>query len=808
MHGMEYSIQETEKKWQVFWEKKKVYAYDVHSKKDVFTIDTPPPTVSGAMHLGHAFSYAQGDFIARYKRMQGYEVFYPYGTDDNGLPTERLIESIHKIKAPRMDRNEFVKLCAKTLNEIKPPFIQGWKGIGISCEFDKSYSTIDSHCIATSQKSFIDLYKKGRVYNEETPMMWCTVCQTAIAQAELDDVEMQSSFNDIVFKVGEKELVIATTRPELLCACVAVIAHPADTRYKKYIGKYATVPLFKYDVPIIGDEKADPEKGTGIVMCCTFGDQTDIAWWRTHHLPLKVAVNNAGKMTEIAGAYAGLSLKECRKKIVEDLKQQGLLLIQKPITHSVRVHERCGTEIEFLKTKQWFIRILDKKQELLALADAMHWHPPHMKARYVNWVENLQWDWCISRQRFFGVPFPVWFCEKCGAIHCADAETLPVDPLKDTPQRSCSSCKNRSWIPEKDVMDTWATSSLTPQIALNWLHDKNFEQRFPMDVRLQAHDIIRTWAFYTIVKAQYSHAKVPWKHLMISGHALDPHGKKMSKSKGNVVDPQIVVQEYGADALRFWAASSSLGEDVPYQEKEVITGKKTVVKLYNAAKFTFGNLKEYRLQQPDLQVIDRWMLDKTQQVIKLCTEQFEQYEYAKARLATEHFFWHTFCDYYLELVKDRLYQPEKYEQGKDKKQSAQFVLYQVFLGTLKLCAPIMPHIAEELYQQYYAKKEGCKSIHLSQWPQVNNDFVDSPAGLAGDLLCDILARIRKFKSENSRSLKSPVKKLIIEASPEHRHSIELVLSDLKAAAIVDTIEFGKGMLPCEKYPLKLSIEVP
>jgi len=806
---LNYDPKIEEPKWQKFWADEKVYRFDSKSNKPIYSIDTPPPTVSGKMHLGHSFSYSQQDFIARYHRMKGENVYYPFGTDDNGLPTERLIEKLKNVKSTRMERHEFTGLCYDTLKEIKPAFIQDWINLGMSCDFDGSYSTIDPHCQKTSQYSFIDLFEKGRIFQEESPISWCTLCQTAIAQTEFEDVELTSHFNDIIFKVGGKDVIVATTRPELLPACVAVFVHPDDKRYKDLVGKHAKVPLFNLEVPILTDEKADPEKGTGVVMCCTFGDKTDSEWWYKHRLPLRVAITKDGKLNELGEKYAGLPIKEARKVIIEDMKAAGLLIRQQQITHPVNVHERCGTELEILKTKQWFIRILDKKEELIAAADKMTWYPEHMKSRYVHWVENLNWDWCISRQRYFGVPFPVWYCKECGKVMVADKDSLPVDPLKDKPKKKCG-CGSSEFIPEKDVMDTWATSSVSPQIVTNWQSKGNysvdFKKMYPMSLRPQAHDIIRTWAFYTIVKGIYNCGNVPWNNIMISGWALDPRGKKMSKSKGNVVDPQPMIDKYSADALRFWSAGSKLGDDLPFQEKDLVTGKKMVTKLWNASKFSMQHLQDFALckTDPDLEIMDLWVLSKMQKLIKDCTASFDAYEYAVAKFAAEKFFWGTICDNYLEICKDRLYNPDS--RGKDARLAAQFTLYKILLTTIKLVAPIMPHITESIYQSYFAKSDGAKSIHVSDWPRFEQSFVDEEAEKTGDIAVEIICAIRKFKSEKKVSLKKEVN-IVIECTADQKQRIESVMGDIKSTCTAKNISFGKGSVELESSKVKLGIEL-
>ena len=775
-----YNPKEAEQKWLKYWEKHHIHAFDSRAKKKkTFTIDTPPPTVSGEMHIGHAFSYAQQDFIARYKRMQGFNVFYPFGTDDNGLPTERLVEKMKNVKGITMSRPEFVKLCYQTIKETKKNFVQPWKDLGMSCDFSKSYSTIDNISQRTSQAAFIELYHQGAVYQQDAPVMWCVECQTAIAQAELKDQEKDSTFNDIAFSIGKESLIIATTRPELIPACVALLAHPDDKRYKKYIGKHATVPLFNYEVPIIADVKADPAKGTGLLMVCTFGDKSDVEWWHQYKLPLRSVLNKDGALNDIAGKYATLTIKHARKAILEDLKAAGLLKSQKNIRHVANVHERCDTPIEFLKTRQWFTRILDKKEEWIEAGNRIAWYPEFMKKRYEHWVENLQWDWCISRQRFFGVPFPLWYCKQCNSIILADVKDLPVDPLKDRPKKKCD-CGSAEFEPEKDVMDTWATSSVSPQIAFTTY---GISEQVPMDLRPQASDILSTWCFYTIVKSMYLAKKIPWKNIILSGYIMDPQGEKMSKSKGNVVEPVAIMERYSADALRFWAAGSKLGEDISYQEKDIVTGQKTITKLWNAANLVLANLQGYNGIAPDhVEVIDRWLLQKLDRLIANCTKHFDNYEHAKAKFETEQFFWTIFCDNYLEIAKDRLYNKER---NKESKISAQYAMHLCLKTLLKLFAPIMPYITEEIYQSHFKKDEQADSIHLSAWPAAYR-FTYEFEEKIGDELVQILQEARKYKAQNHLNLKAPVK-ITIEKDKQER--LAELLQDLKAVTCAE-ITFG------------------
>ncbi len=775
-----YNFKEVEEQIRQFWEREKLYKFEI-GKGKIFSVDTPPPTVSGKMHIGHAFSYSQQDFIVRYRRMKGDTIFYPFGTDDNGLPTERLVEKKKGIKARDLPREKFIKICMNFLKEELPKFVQDWKNIGISCDFDIYYSTINEHCRRISQWSFLDLYKKGRIYRKDAPTMYCPECQTGVAQVEVKDKEVDSEFVYIKFKVDNEDLIIATTRPELLPACVSIFYNPEDKRFKHLKGKKAKVPLFNFSVPILEDKRADPEKGTGIVMCCTFGDQTDMEWQKAYNLPIKEAIDKEGKMTKLAGKYEGLTIKQARKSIIEDLEKEGLIIKREKIKHAVNVHERCNTEIEFIKSKQWFVKYLDLKKQMLEWGNKLRWFPPYMKHRYDNWVKGLQWDWLISNQRYFGVPFPVWYCKKCGKVMLADEKDLPVDPLKDKPKKKCE-CGSREFIPEKDVLNTWFTSSMTPQLAIKLMPENLQKKLFPMTLRPQAHDIITFWLFNTVFKSNIHFRKNPWRDVVISGF-VTLKGEKMSKSKGNIIEPQEVMKDYGADALRFFAASSNLGEDLDYQEKEVIAAKKFIKKIWNASRFVFMNLKNEEIKKPkNLLEIDRLFLSKLNEVIEISTNSFEKYNYAECKKKTLYFFWHYFCDNYLEIVKRRVY-----SGNKEEKQSAFYTLYNSLLTILKLMAPITPFITEALYQKYFRKKEKEKSIHLTKWPTKFKIKEKKDDKEKLNLLLETISKVRKEKSKKQMSLKSEIN---LTLPPRHQEKLKLLLKDLKDAVNAKEIKTG------------------
>ena len=746
-----YDFKTVEKKWRVFWEKNKIYA--LKPGKKVYSIDTPPPTVSGKMHLGHAFSYAQEDFIARFRRMFDGGVFYPFGTDDNGLPTEKLVENLNKVKSKNMTRAKFIQLCLKTLKKITPGFVQEWKDIGMSCDFNVFYSTIDDNTRKLSQKYFIDLYKKEEIYRKEFPTIWDVYFQTPVAQAELEDKEMESLFSTLKFSIDGKDLLIATTRPELLGACVAVFVNPKDKRYLKFIGKEASVPLFNYKVPIIADKTADPEKGTGVLMVCSYGDRFDVDAVNKYKLKPKIILGKDGKINQ--GRYKGLDVRNAREKILQDLKKKKLVTEQKKIKHIVNVYEKSGKEVEFLPTEQWFIRILDKREKLIEQGKKINWYPKHMYKRYHNWIMGLEWDWSASRERHFGIPIPVWYCEKCGGVILPSEKELPVDPVET--KKSCPKCKKQA-VPDTRVLDTWVTSSLTPQIASNLTKGKI---KVPFSLRPQGHDIIRTWAFYTITRALMHGKKIPWKDIVISGN-VSVKGEKMSKSKGNVIEPKKVLNEFGADALRFWAAGSKLGSDLDYQEKDLITGKKFITKLLNASKFVFMNLKDFDGKKPKkLKPIDDLFLSQITVLVNDVTNAFAKYEYSKAKQAVEHFFWRDFADNYLEIVKKRIYQGTG-----DARKSAQYALYNGLLVIIKMIAPIMPFITEEIYQTYFKRIEKNKSIHISSWPKESIWDLDkaSHEWAYWSSLLNVISKVRQEKTKAKKSMNSEIKLTISEAN--------------------------------------------
>ncbi|MBV9229983.1 MAG: valine--tRNA ligase, partial [Chloroflexi bacterium] len=701
-----YNFREVEPRLAQLWAEADLYAFDAACSGPIFTIDTPPPTVSGELHIGHCYSYTQTDVIARFHRMRGERVFYPMGFDDNGLPTERFVERTIKRKATEMERTEFIAHCLELIKRTEDRFEALWRRLSLSVDWRYRYSTISPQAQRTSQWSFIQLYQAGRAYTQIAPTLWCPECQTAIAQAEVDDTTLLTQFSTLAFRLSDGSILpIATTRPELLPACVAIFVHPADARYTHLIGTTASIESegfsqkARIEVPILADELADPTKGSGAVMCCTFGDSTDVRWWRTHQLPLLAAIGRDGRMTALAGPLAGLPTNQARQRIPEHLADKGLILRQETIEHNVGTHERCSTPVEYLHTRQWFIRVLDQKERFLEAGRKIRWHPEHMHSRYEHWVENLQWDWCISRQRFLGVPIPAWTCRACGEIQLATLEQLPLDPRTTQPAQPCA-CGSTDFEPEQDVMDTWATSSCTPLIIGRSIDDPAwFAQHFPANLRPQAHDIIRTWAFYTIVKALYHTNEIPWQTVMVSGHALSAQRSKISKSKAHEeAGPLALIEPESADALRYWATSVKTGNDTFFNPETVATGRRLVTKLWNASRFAEARLegldhKSLAKMPEHLLPTDRWLLSRLARTVAYATTELERGEYATARTEVERFFWSDLCDNYLELAKARLYRREEAER-----EAAQWTLYHALLTVLKLLAPYLPYITEEIYQ--------------------------------------------------------------------------------------------------------------
>ncbi|MFW5685533.1 MAG: valine--tRNA ligase, partial [Spirochaetota bacterium] len=812
-----FESERVERWWTERWETDGTYRF-AHGTNpdDVFSVDTPPPTVSGSLHIGHVFSYTQTDVIARYQRMRGREVFYPMGWDDNGLPTERRVqnyfhvtcdpslpyENLHLEQATAKQRKEparavsrrtFIELCEALTAEDERAFTDLWKRAGLSVDWSLEYATIAARARRTAQESFIDLYEKGHVYANVAPTMWDVDFQTAVAQAEIEDREEQSAFYRIEFGVvgEERTFTIATTRPELLAGCVGVTAHPDDPRYRELFGKEAETPLFGLRVPIFASEEADPEKGTGILMVCTFGDATDVDWWRSQGLPLRQIIGPDGRLTDVQfdgvsrdpaaarRAYAELEGRSVRsaRRVTEELLRRPELSVTgarpalvgepEPILHAVKFYEKGRSPVEFMTSRQWFVRLLDKKDRFIEAGEQIVWHPAHMGLRYRNWTENLQFDWCISRQRYFGVAFPVWYPLDEDGLPVynepilAPRESLPIDPMIDLPpgysadQRDCPG----GFTGERDVFDTWFTSSLSPQIVSGW--PRAHEPALPMDVRPQAHDIIRTWAFYTIAKSLLHEGTIPWRNALISGWILDPDRKKMSKSVGNVVTPLQYLERYTADGVRYWAASARLGADTAFDESVLKVGKRLVTKLYNAGKFVLG--LEGARGKIDGE-LDRSFVHELRSLAAEATRRFDDFDYTGALQAVETFFFTRFTDAYIELAKHRA----RSEDDPTGAASARAALRLGLNWLLRLFAPVLPFITEEIWSWSFAAETGHPSIHRAPWPQASElDHVPEPGypqSLA--VAAAALGVIHKAKTLSGMSIGAPMERFELLCSAE------------------------------------------
>jgi len=745
-----YNAKEVEEKIKKFWEKEKIYKFDSKKKGKIYSIDTPPPYASsGHLHVGHALHYTQFEIIARIMRHLRFNVYFPPCFDDNGLPTEKYVEEKLGIDKSRTNRAEFRKLCLKESRKVEKNYTDKvFKKLGHSYDWDLLYTTISPEAQKVAQTSFLKLVKKGDCYRSEEPVIWCPYHETALAQAEVEDLDRETKLNYIDFDlVGGGKINIATTRPEFLPACVAIFVHPKDKKNKNLIGKEVIIPLFNYKVKVMKDETVDSEFGTGIMMVCTFGDTTDIEKWKKYKLDLRDIVNRDGTLNQRADQYQGMKLEEAREAIIKDLMKVGRIKKQEPLQQTVGSCWRCSTPVEYIIAKQWFIKTLKYKKELIKRGREIKWYPDFMRKRFENWTENLGWDWVISRQRFYGVPIPVWYCEDCDEIIFPNEKELPFDPIKK--KRKCSKCKKEA-VPDTDVFDTWMTSSNTPEIASRWLEKPELYKKIsPMSLRPQSHDIIRTWAFYTILKSHLLFKRIPWKDIVIGTYVLDSKGKGMHKSKKNVVWADDLIEKYNVDAFRYWVGGASLGSDLPFDEKELIAGKRFLTKLWNASRFVFMNLKNYGGKRPKkLEKIDRWMLQRTKEVSERIKKYYSDYNIARAKKEIEDFFWHTFCDNYLEIIKKRVY-----NEKKDKKLSAQYTLYHSLLAILKLVSPITPFITEKLYQEYFRKHEKPKSIHLTEFSKV--DIKEKKEG--GNLFIEILRKVRHKKTEENKPMNELIK---------------------------------------------------
>ncbi|HTL44500.1 MAG TPA: valine--tRNA ligase [Vicinamibacterales bacterium] len=829
------ALEGLEKKWMERWAAGGVYRFDrSRPRADVYSIDTPPPTVSGSLHVGHVFSYTHTDVVARFHRMRGKAVFYPMGWDDNGLPTERRVQNFYGVRcdpslpydpdfqppakpdkhAISVSRPNFIELCARLTAEDEKAFESLWKYLGLSVDWGMTYATIGRHAQKVSQLSFLRLLSKGLAYQLEAPTLWDVDFRTAVAQAELEDREQPGAYHRIAFArgVGDAAVYVETTRPELIPACVALVAHPDDERYKPLFGTEVTTPLFGVRVPIRPHELADPEKGSGIAMICTFGDVTDVVWWRALSLPVRAIIQPNGTLrpvqwgsegwesTDVARAQeaydqlANLSALKARTKIVELLRASGDLVGDpRPITHAVKFYEKGDRPLEIVTSRQWFIKTMMFRDALLARAREIRWHPAYMQARLENWINGLNGDWCISRQRFFGVPFPVWYPVLPNGSRdysnpiVPGEDRLPIDPSTDAPDGYTAAQRDQpgGFSGDPDVMDTWATSSLTPQIAGGWTADDDlFARVFPMDVRPQAHDIIRTWLFSTVLRSHLEFDTLPWSNAAISGWILDPDRKKMSKSKGNVVTPMALLEEHGSDGVRYWAASGRPGADTAFDVGQMKVGRRLAIKLLNASKFVLASAEP----RGDISApIDRGLLTMVGRLVREATADVDDYNYARVLERTESLFWF-FCDNYLELVKSRRYG----DHGPEGAASANSALLTALSALLRLFAPFLPFVTEEVWSWWQPG-----SIHTSAWPAAEELF--GPAGGENEdgartleLAATVLGEIRRKKSEEQRPMKTPVARAVVQLPDSDRQLLESARADLCAVALVQDLLIETG----------------
>ena len=806
----EYDHRAVEAAVRELWEAHDIYRYDRGGDGPVFSVDTPPPYVSAAhLHVGHAMSYSQPDFIVRYRRMRGERVFYPIGFDDNGLPTERYVEQAHGVRAVDMPRAQFNALCLAETGRVAERYEDLWRRLGLSVDWSLRYSTIDARCQRTAQTSFVTLYQAGYLRRAEDPILWCPEDRTSLAQADVEDLERTSRLHTIRFG-GDRDLPIATTRPELLPACVALYHHPADTRYASV--ERATVPLFGYEVPVRTDESVDPEYGTGLMMVCTFGDSEDVLKWRRDHLDLRLVVEPDGRLGELAGEFAGLTLAQGRSAIVKALDEAGLLVSSEPVRQVVGVHERCQTPVEFQIRPQWFIAVREHADRFRARAAELEWIPPFMRRRLEDWIDGLKWDWNITRQRRYGVPFPVWFCAACSAPVLARLEDLPVDPLADSPPvSSCPSCGGGELVPDPDVMDTWMTSSLSPQVNDGWAVGSGVgtdPALAPMSMRVQAFEIIRTWLFYSVVQSELLFGRVPWRTALISGWGLSEQGKKLSKrdldrSTGpdgyNRYVPDDVMGKYGADAVRLWATRARIGTDLRYNEKDIRTGRKFAVKLWNVGRFLSMNLGDLDVPATatasvpppgERDIVDRWVLSHLADTVAEATAAFGTYDYMRAHQAASRMFWSVYCDHYLEMIKDRI-------GASGDRDSARWTLRESFRVLLGLFAPFAPFVTERMYQQFYRTHEGTVSLHLTRWPEPDERWRgDRPAVEAVDQLTVILDATRALRSGLRLGNSARLSRLTVQANDARARSLlDQIAEPLRIAARADALVLGPADHP-------------
>jgi valyl-tRNA synthetase len=803
----EFDTITVERKWQKLWEEMGVYRFDwTDYKRPTFSIDTPPPYPSGEFHMGNVLNWTYFDMVARYKRMRGFNVYFPQGWDCHGLGIEVQVEKEHNIRKRDLPPDKFRSLCMKLVEKYIAMMKEGVIRLGCSVDWTTEYRTMDPDYWRRTQLSFIILYSRGFIYQGTHPVNWCPRCETAIADAEVDYEEREGKLHYIrfPFEKGGEHLLIATTRPEFIPACVAVAVNPADGRYAKYIGRKITVPLVNREVEIIPDEGVDPSFGTGVVMICTYGDKEDVRTVKRHNLPVITLLAENGRINENGGKYKGLTIEEAKKAIVKDLEAEGLLEKVEKLTQQIGLCERCKTPIEILERRQWFMKTRILTDRVAKEANEIVWYPDYMKNRLIDWARSLDWDWVISRQRVFATPIPVWYCKNCGKTILAEEEWVPIDPKLENPRiDECPKCGGKEFIPEKDVLDTWMDSSITCAVHAGWPDREDWRRLFPADLHPSGVDIIRTWAYYLMVRHIALFDEKPFKSCLINGMVLGSDGRKMSKSLKNYVATPEVLNKYGADAARQWAAAGgATGSDIPFRWPDVEYGKRFLTKLWNAARFVSSQLVDFVPNGKfELQLLDRWVLSKAEKLTQRVTEALEKCQFNIALEEVRNFTWHVFCDQYIEAVKDRLYKAELY--GEAKRKATQYTLYTVLYRILQLLAPITPHITEEIYQTMYAEHVGAKSLHLTRWPAVDSSRFDEAAEKEGDLIVALVAEIRREKAEKRRPLNALIKRVKVYAGNSEyadilARNMEDILGTCKISEITILPEKGEGR-PVPQY---------
>ncbi|KAB1641950.1 valine--tRNA ligase [Gulosibacter chungangensis] len=834
------ALEGLEAKWEEVWEDRGTYRFerDGATRSDVYSIDTPPPTASGSLHIGHVFSYTHTDVVARYKRMRGKRVFYPMGWDDNGLPTERRVQNFYGVRCDPslpyienfepphrggdgksikaadqqpISRQNFIELCLELTQEDEKTFEALWRQLGLSVDWTQTYRTIDDNARRASQLGFIRNIERGEAYQDMAPTLWDVTFRTAVAQAELEDRDQPGAYHRLAFHSEDGDIHIETTRPELLPACVALVAHPDDERYQPYFGKTVRTPLFDVEVPVLAHQLAQPDKGSGIAMICTFGDVTDVIWWRELKLPNRSILGQDGRIIgeapeaitsekgkAVYAEMAGKTVFSAKKIVVDALTESGELEGEiKKITHPVKFFEKGDKPLEIVSTRQWYVKngANDEalRARLLEHGKNLKFWPDFMRVRYENWVAGLSGDWLISRQRFFGVPIPVWYpIDPEGNVQYESPilpaeDQLPVDPSSDAPAGYQESQRGQAggFQGEVDVMDTWMTSSLTPQLVGGWERDAElFELVYPFDVRPQGQDIIRTWLFSTLLRSELEAQTLPWQNATLSGFIVDPDRKKMSKSKGNVVTPAGLLDQHGSDAVRYWAASSRLGTDAafdPQRPTQIKIGRRLAIKVLNAAKLVLGFDAEGTEFASITNPLDLAMLAELRQVVETATASLDEYNHARALEVTETFFW-TFCDDYLELVKNRAYS----EADADGRKSAVAAMRLATSVLLRLFAPVIPFATEEVWSWW---QDG--SVHQAAWPQVS-ELPESgePAVLA--LASEALISIRGAKTAEKVSQKTPILNITIEVPEAQLEHLQAVAEDLKQVGRIEAMALATG----------------